>query len=379
MSLIILSYNIKMLNPLIFSSRQVDRAQLIGRVIREQLDFVDVVVFQELFDDNAEDEMDRQLKHYHKSKKVGDKEAKAMTGLFKGKLDDGGVKIYSKHPILNQKLITYDKSSKDDALAHKGAIRVKINKKGKDFYIIGTHIQSGKKEKEVNIKYTQFQQIKESLIEGIEDKPYWIVGDFNIDFHKQKKVLGRVLNITNTGISQLLSSNFDTSGGDTDMLRVDGSTPAPKLLDFGIYAKNGTIRSNHKKVISIISQQGIKLPKETKKKGSVFGRVFSKKNKILINDLSDHRPVLIHGRLVDCQCPLIINKKPNTYADTRGVIKRTGFLGIGGVIDIEQTKREIIEGGAQTGLDIFRGGQKVVGKTSKSVRKKAKKVKRFFS
>lgn len=363
MSLIILSYNVKMLNPLIFKSRQRDRAQLIGRIIRDKMDFVDVVVFQELFDDEAENVMDKMLKEFHRSKKVGDDKVKTLKGLKAGKLDDGGVKIYSRHPIKEQKLITFSESSKDDALAHKGAIRVKINKKGKDFYIIGTHIQSGKKEKEKGIKLTQFKEIQEKLLSGIKNEPHWIVGDFNIDFHGQKDLLNQVLDITDMNVSKLVDG-LNTTAGDTDMLKVDGSNPSPKLLDFGLH--NNT-KSSDKKVISIISQQGIKLPRE--KKGGVFGRVFTKQNRILVNDLSDHRPILIYGRSIGCDCPPNkLEKLPHTFADTEGVKKKRSQD------DLEQRKRDLIIGGAEFGVSVIKTGKG----TKKRAQRKFKRLKKRF-
>jgi endonuclease/exonuclease/phosphatase family metal-dependent hydrolase len=169
-SLKILSWNIQMLPRGINHNGKAKRA----KIIAEQLKYspYDVVVFQELF--------------YRRSRRIIAKELQsefpAQTNVLNKKSialkTNGGVMIFSRHPIEEIKEIRFKNRSGPDRLSRKGAMLAAIDVNGNKVQIIGTHLQAfGMQE----TMYSQYQQLYDELLKPNEKKgiPQFICGDFN--------------------------------------------------------------------------------------------------------------------------------------------------------------------------------------------------------
>jgi endonuclease/exonuclease/phosphatase family metal-dependent hydrolase len=288
-SLTIMSYNVKMLSPLVFELLSKKRAKWIPKELNEKHSDNDVLIVQELFDGGAEDIFDKEMKKYgyYHSEKVGG------NFLLKGKIEDGGVKIYSKYKIEKQKQTIFGDSSKEDALAGKGAIRILIHKDGIPINIIGTHLQSGRKEKEIKIKKTQFSQLSKDLIKESQDVLI-IGGDMNIARNKQRELLDDILQ--SNGLSEFKYTKEKTTG--TDFTEKGEKA---KWLDYFFYkpSKRFDIEGTIEVVKDIRIENGYKKPKEERidvgeKAKEFITSIFKKKknnNNHKVFSLSDHFPI----------------------------------------------------------------------------------------
>jgi len=279
----ILQLNVKMLSALIFNIKQNKRALLIPNGIKHSFRDADIVCINELFEDDAEKIFDKTMKKHgwiHISKKVGDidevkKLGQNLINLGKCELDvllgarkkcknilnqadDGGVKIYSKHKIISQKLIIFKRRESSDAFAQKGAVRITIMKNRQKINIIATHLQSGfKKPKVLSAKLAQFKQIRKELIDEISDnEPIFIVGDFNLSPIEQPILFKGVLKDLkskrlNGPFRGTTSTNFDDGiGKDNNENR---------MLDHVIFVEN-KVRIKGTYAIKTLKTKAYRLP-----------------------------------------------------------------------------------------------------------------------
>lgn len=169
-SLKILSWNIQMLPRGINHNGKAKRARAIAEQLKKSP--YDVVVFQELF--------------YRRSRRIITKglqsEFLAQTKVLNNKSialkTNGGVMIFSRHPIKEVKEIRFKDRSGPDRLSRKGAMLAEINVNGKIIQVIGTHLQAfGMQE----TMYNQYQQLFDKLLNPNEKNgiPQFICGDFN--------------------------------------------------------------------------------------------------------------------------------------------------------------------------------------------------------
>ena len=212
----LMTYNVKMFSNYIFDDAQKERAHMIPTEINKIDPELDCIIITELFNEKAEKIMDKQMKKYgykHRSKKVGT----SWWDIFKLKIEDGGVKIYSKYPIIEQEILTYNNSSAEEKLSGKGCLYTKIDKYGKNFNIIATHLQSGRTEEKIKTRIKQIEEMKDFIdkLKITFDEPIFIAGDFNIDKTRQKELLQNTLNILEANPLEVhVDSLGDTSNTD---------------------------------------------------------------------------------------------------------------------------------------------------------------------
>ena len=195
-SINIMSYNLKMLSSVILDLVQSKRAGWIPDEIMKRHPEIEILVCQELFDEPAEKVLDKGMKKNgftHISKKVGsgtggvDDLLSFGVGQISGskkqnKIEDGGVKIYSKYPIISQEEIVYSVGNKADAIAKKGAVRIVIEKDGVRMNIIGTHLQSGRLTASLDTKRVQLDELADFMKKS-EGEPTFVFGDMNMDYY----------------------------------------------------------------------------------------------------------------------------------------------------------------------------------------------------
>ena len=165
----VMSWNV-FLRPGILSDGQMDRVSDIGsHIIRCG---GDVIVLQEVFHKRARKRLLQKLDgfyEYHTS--IG---PTSFLGV------SSGVVIFSKHPIIEEKFVSYSKSKGADGLAKKGAVLAKIRFGKQDVHIVGTHLQAGSSAAAKSVQKSQLTELA-NAVNLIGDSSIVIfAGDFNI-------------------------------------------------------------------------------------------------------------------------------------------------------------------------------------------------------
>lgn len=210
MTLNVVTYNIYCRQKLLFSDAQKTRCKLIPKALYDFNNNIDVILVQEIFEESAERKLDKEMKKYgfiHKSRKVG-----ACTFLkckcFCGRIEDGGIKTYSKHPIVDQDEHVYE-NYEGDGIAQKGCLWTKIEKEGKFYNLFNTHLEAGASEIDTDTRLAQCQEIADFIkdLNIDENEPVILGGDMNIDVRSQ--VFRQVENILRMKPVSLDESTFN--------------------------------------------------------------------------------------------------------------------------------------------------------------------------
>ncbi len=172
----ILCWNIFML-PLI-NKGQWGRVNHIEKHLKEN--HYDVLVLQEVFRENIKKRLIKSLTEEYPY--FAGPPGKDF-GLFG---QDGGVMIFSKHPIVNTDIIKFNEGCKGaDCLSQKGAVLVEIQKGTQTFQVVGTHLQSMSSNECQKIRDRQMCSIYTDLLQKHykTQVPQFIVGDLNTECH----------------------------------------------------------------------------------------------------------------------------------------------------------------------------------------------------
>lgn len=111
----------------------------------------------------------------------------------------GGIMILSRFPILETGVMVFgDHATGMDALVAKGVVWVRVEKEGVRFHILGLHLQSGYHPLAKRAQRTQLSLLTR-FIEQLHippDEPYFLLGDFNVDWHTETSLLSHVCRST---------------------------------------------------------------------------------------------------------------------------------------------------------------------------------------
>ncbi len=201
-SFVILTYNVFCRESLLFNDAQNVRAKLIPEAINKYSKSIDCVIVQEIFDESAEKILDKYMAKEgfkYKSEKISNDVFKNCLCITKRIIEDGGIKIYSKHKIIFNKSETFDNGINEDKLAGKGVVYAKINKNNNIFHVFGTHMQAGGGKKGKEIRYEQLRKIR-LFVESLDLKkqePVILGGDLNINILSKTKKFEKVEKILN--------------------------------------------------------------------------------------------------------------------------------------------------------------------------------------
>lgn len=146
------------------------RARAIASILNEQNH--DVVVFQEAFKRRSRRILRRELRNVfpYRTNVLNKKTLSIKT--------NGGVMIFSRHPIDSVHEIRFTKRTGYDKFARKGAMLVSINFRGKNIQVLGTHLQAFGTD---DILISQYNQMRRQLLDPHQRTgvPQFLVGDFN--------------------------------------------------------------------------------------------------------------------------------------------------------------------------------------------------------
>jgi endonuclease/exonuclease/phosphatase family metal-dependent hydrolase len=259
----ILSWNIQMLPRLLLPVRRgpIKRARLIPEKIIN--DSIDIIVFQECFDNRARRILKRRLKNTYPYK-VGP--ANRMLPVF---FTNSGIVIYSKFPITDKWSFAYKWREKQghDKFARKGCLLVEIVLPGDNkIQVLGTHLQAGGPDK---IRHSQYKQLRSFIDQHRkENVPQIICGDFNTrqnDEINYKTMLATI----DADDGEIMGDLCYTSDGLLNDMKSPDSNDR-KVIDYIFYRGNGIE------------------PQYLKREVRQYEQRWSHKHK----DLSDHNAVL---------------------------------------------------------------------------------------
>lgn len=169
-SLKVLTWNIQMLPRFVNSNGKIKRARAIVDQLRQRP--YDVIAFQELFHARSRRIIVRGLsQNYPHHTRVLNKKTLTLKS-------NGGVMLFSKHPIVASHQIRYRDRMGFDRLSRKGALLAEIDVKGKRVQVAGTHLQAFGDQ---SILYSQYHQLAEDLLKPYAKAgvPQILCGDFN--------------------------------------------------------------------------------------------------------------------------------------------------------------------------------------------------------
>jgi endonuclease/exonuclease/phosphatase family metal-dependent hydrolase len=166
----ILTWNIQMLPFPAPPHGKAKRARAIATLLKEN--HYDVVVFQEAFKRRSRRILRRELQETfpHQTDVLNRKTISIKT--------NGGVMIFSRHPIQGTHEIRFTKRTGYDKLARKGAVLAEIQFRGKQIQVLGTHLQAFGTD---DILINQYNQMKTELLDRHQRAgvPQFLLGDFN--------------------------------------------------------------------------------------------------------------------------------------------------------------------------------------------------------
>lgn len=228
-SLRILSYNIKMLPrglTGLLKHHPIKRAKLLPKHVIA--DSVDVIVFQEAFDPLAR----------HIIRKAFKKDYPYMAGPANNWVSfkvNSGVMMFSRIPMKTLGQTKFTTCEKEDCMARKGGLIVEVQKDGKTFQVLGTHIEAGGPRE---MKMSQYAQLKELSDRFHKDSiPLFLCGDFNTrktDENLYPHMLD-ILDAEDGDISGELQCTSDHATCDMDL----SPDKSKKVIDYILLRKNG--------------------------------------------------------------------------------------------------------------------------------------------
>ena len=254
----VMSWNL-FLRPGILSDGQMDRVSSIGNYLI--CSGADVIVLQEVFHRRARKRLLQDLDdwyEYHTS--LG---PKSFFGV------SSGVIIFSKHPIVEEKFVSYSKSKGADGLAKKGAVLAKIRFGKQDVHIVGTHLQAGSSSAAKSVQKSQLAELGNAVNLIGDSSIVILAGDFNIT--PDEKLFAYLSNSLQVELPHLSPPFYATANfADQDLFPAEGE---PVWIDYiflktttrakqkstwieRIFAKNWDRFSDHDMIYSVFEMKG---------------------------------------------------------------------------------------------------------------------------
>lgn len=186
----LLTYNVYMLPRAISDWSPDARAQHL--LSSDIFNDYDAIILDELFDNQAGTTLLNGLKQAYPNQTpvLGRSQSgwDATEGNYGSTtIEDGGVSIISPWPITEKVQYIYSSACGFDGTSNKGFVYVKLNKNGRDFHVIGTHVQAEDSlcstGQAAQIRLGQFQEIQQFIEDrniNTEDLVF-IGGDLNVN------------------------------------------------------------------------------------------------------------------------------------------------------------------------------------------------------
>lgn len=225
----ILTWNIFMLPPIVPREGRMERAHGIVDTLKNS-DY-DIIIFQEAFHKKAVTIIDDGLKSIYPYRYGPFNQTNAPLHT------NSGVWIVSKLPLDELGVIKYKHAKGIDKMAHKGAALMRGFFRGKEFQILGTHMQSGYAEY-AETRKMQLLQIENELLKvnRKDDVPQILCGDMNVE-RKVKAEYSSMIENMGVEDGEILSVQQETYDSKNNPL-ADPNTFT--TFDYVLLRKNGS-------------------------------------------------------------------------------------------------------------------------------------------
>lgn len=226
----ILSWNIQMLPRVAGEKGQELRAKAIGYVLKNT-DY-DIIIFQEAFTKTSREIIWHEVQSafpYESGKPIG----KGLT------LINSGVWMVSKLPIKQRIDKLYRECDGIDCFSKKGATMVEVEKDGKTFQIVGTHLQADEGKDKQKARDAQYYDLLQLLDANKKDGIAQIIaGDFNTKYTDTVTYRGmlNVLKAEDGPLSGTQQFSWDNCVND---ITCTGKDTSQVLLDYILTRNNG--------------------------------------------------------------------------------------------------------------------------------------------
>lgn len=314
----LISYNIFLVPFLYTQSGQWTRAERIPDTLLKTTPTVDVIVHQEVFLSRFDDFLDE--KYNSLGFKYTTNPLKKLTTLF-----SGGVRVFSKWPILEEKSLIFSDSKGLQRNLAKGAVYAKIAKSAEDnskhnLHLFALHLHAFDEQEDLEVRKLQLQELKEFYLNQKipSDEPVIYIGDFNIDLADQSssetKVLTEKLEVSIPTYQPKPDEPLSFDGSLNQLVGMDGSAEIDgckteyfikkfcsccrrRLFDFAAWANSHLQPKNHEfKVIPIKSHDKFEISvKSIPSFWEIPSHSFLSQESWEISDLSDHFPVYFNA------------------------------------------------------------------------------------
>jgi len=216
------------------SPNKLDRVPLIAQALPTDCD---IVLFEEAFCKRARKVL------FDVMAKRGFIYQSPVVGQYGIRPVDGGVVLLSKYPIVEAEIKKFGLvCARDDCLADKGMLYVKIEKEGWNVHIIGTHAQAWNYENAINARMEQFQIMREFILNKSIPihEPVLVAGDLNVDKYNKQDQHEQMLQILKCAEASYTdeSENKYSSDGEKNVLASVGlsSDGSSELLDYILFS-----------------------------------------------------------------------------------------------------------------------------------------------
>lgn len=223
----ILSWN-TFLRPAILNDDQMNRVDEIAKFLDSTES--EVLVLQEVFHRKARKDLISQLHDKYPF------HTKRGRNSFFGV--SSGVLILSKYPIEESSSVAYQKAKGSDALAKKGAVKVKIKLGERQIEIFGTHLQAGGGSEREEIRISQIEELSKFMQQREDSAIQIVAGDFNVS--RVSPVFDSLTEILDTEMHKLQGDlKFTANFTDQNLFETSGN---PKWIDFVLHREHDFLR-----------------------------------------------------------------------------------------------------------------------------------------
>jgi len=222
-SISLLTYNVQLLPYVANITDHLNQPMLRAKIIPAKINQFDVAIIEELFDPIMREIFVKKMGEYYPyhTKIVGQNADKILTG---------GVMIFSKWPIIKEDQMVYRAAGAVDAYAAKGAVYAVINKQGKMYHVLGTHLQAG----DMTDKRKQMQELSDFIqMQNIAaDQPVLMGGDFNTDQYNKENITF-LLNTLHASLTKEMGHPYSYDGI-ANTMSVGEAQSTPDAILYGV-------------------------------------------------------------------------------------------------------------------------------------------------
>lgn len=246
----VLTHNVMFLPQLLFPNwGQVTRANLIAEA--DYITGQDVVILQELFDNEASDQLKDQLaaEYPYQTPVLGRSRSgwDATLGSYSSVTpEDGGVTILSRWPIVEKVQYVYADGCGADWFSNKGFVYAQLNVNDKPVHVVGTHAQAADTGcadgTGVQVRAAQFDEL-DAFLEARQipaDEQVIVAGDLNVDRYSTEydSMLAR-LDVSDAAFT---GHPYSWDAQRNDMADYNDDRDSRQQLDY-ILHRNGHVRN----------------------------------------------------------------------------------------------------------------------------------------